>query len=192
MPLFRKKPVTVEAVQFNGPHMVDDANTPMFDLSFDGPDWLVDAQGKPESEAGAVYLDGCGRLAIVTLEGKIFASPNDYVIRGVQGEIYPCKPEIFAATYEEATLEDKPLDAQLVLALLYEHEINCGVSSFWDQGYRAWIGDDLNGRSAEQDFHPNPKYGRPIEQIGNWLWEAAVSRYPEIEKPRDVPTIAAE
>lgn len=86
----------------------------------------------------------------------------------------------------------EPLDAQLVLALLYEHEINCGVSSFWDQGYRAWIGDDLNGRLAEQDFHPNPKYGRPIEQIGNWLWEAAVSRYPEIEKPRDVPTIVAE
>lgn len=86
----------------------------------------------------------------------------------------------------------EPLDAQLVLALLYEHEINCGVSSFWDEGYRAWIGDDLNGRTAEQDFHPNPKYGRPIDQIGNWLWEAAVSRYPELEKPRDVPTIAAE
>lgn len=101
MPIFRKKPVTIEAVQYNGFEYVDDVRTPMFDLSFHGPDWLIEAQGKPEREAGAVHLDDIGRLAIVTLEGTMFASPNDYVIRGVQGEIYPCKPDIFAATYDQ-------------------------------------------------------------------------------------------
>lgn len=192
MSKFRKRPVVIEAVQYNGFEMVDDTRTPMFDLSFDGPEWLIEAAGKPEREAGAVYLDHMGRLAIVTLEGKMFAAPDDYIIRGVAGEIYPCKPDIFAQTYEPADVEDEPLDAQLVLALLYEHEINCGITSFWDEGYRAWIGDDLNGRQVEAEFHPNPAYGRPITEIGNWLWQSAVTLYPEIEKPRDVPTIAAE
>lgn len=192
MSKFRKRPVVIDAVQYNGFEMVDGTRTPMFDLSFDGPDWLIEAAGKPEKEAGAVYLDDMGRLAIVTLEGVMFASPDDHIIRGVQGEIYPCKPDIFAKTYEPAGIDDEPLDAQLVLALLYEHEINCGITSYWDEGYRAWIGDDLNGRQVEAEFHPNPQYGRPIAEIGNWLWQSAVTLYPEIEKPRDVPTLAAE
>jgi hypothetical protein len=41
-------------------------------------------------------------LAIHTLEGNMIVSPGDWIIRGVQGEFYPCKPDIFAATYEEA------------------------------------------------------------------------------------------
>lgn len=40
-------------------------------------------------------------LEIATLEGKITASPGDYIIKGVQGEFYPCKPDVFKATYEE-------------------------------------------------------------------------------------------
>lgn len=40
-------------------------------------------------------------IAIPTLEGEMIASPGDFVIRGVQGEFYPCKSDIFAATYEE-------------------------------------------------------------------------------------------
>ena len=39
-------------------------------------------------------------LEIVTLEGTMYASPGDWIIRGVAGEFYPCKPDIFAATYE--------------------------------------------------------------------------------------------
>lgn len=203
MPLFRKKPVVIEATQWfkNGDHPADNA-TEMFDYP-DGQRPRVIREGevvryfRRPDVPGEMPCFRCGVQMhdhgwIDTLEGGHTVCIGDWIITGVQGERYPCKPEIFAATYEEATLEDEPLDAQLVLALLYEHEINCGVSSFWDEGYRAWIGDDRNGRLAEQDFHPNPKYGRPIDQIGNWLWEAAVSRYPEIEKPRDVPTIAAE
>lgn len=43
---------------------------------------------------------GVNFIEIVTLEGEMHASPGDYVIRGVKGEFYPCKPDIFAATYE--------------------------------------------------------------------------------------------
>jgi exosome complex RNA-binding protein Csl4 len=44
-----------------------------------------------------------GELVIATMEGAMHASPEDWIIRGVKGEFYPCKPDIFAATYEEVT-----------------------------------------------------------------------------------------
>lgn len=96
---YRKKPVEIDAVQFNGNQMVDDTMQPMFDLSFVAPDWLVDAMGKNEGEEGAAFCDG-GYFRIVTLEGEHLARPDDWIIRGVKGELYPCKPDIFAATYE--------------------------------------------------------------------------------------------
>jgi hypothetical protein len=48
----------------------------------------------------AVRHDGPDPLPIVTLEGTLLAQPGDWIITGVQGEKYPCKPDIFAATYE--------------------------------------------------------------------------------------------
>ncbi len=47
------------------------------------------------------------KIRIVTLEGATYASEGDWVIRGVAGEFYPCKDEIFKATYEEVTNEEK-------------------------------------------------------------------------------------
>lgn len=46
-------------------------------------------------------------LEIVTLEGKHLVSWGDWIIRGVKGELYPCKPDIFAATYEKVTTDDQ-------------------------------------------------------------------------------------
>lgn len=54
-------------------------------------------------EGGWVFgalVDGRRGISIPTLEGPLFADPDDFVIRGVAGEFYPCKPLIFAATYE--------------------------------------------------------------------------------------------
>lgn len=78
---YRKKPVVIDAYQLGG-----DEPDPM---------WLVDAM-----------LDGIvtavnGKVYIKTLEGLCHASNGDYIIRGVKGEIYPCKPDIFKMTYEE-------------------------------------------------------------------------------------------
>lgn len=75
--LYRKKPVIIEAM---GP------------LS---PDNLVDIANWCDA---IVHSDNW--LGIPTLEGVMTASMGDYVIRGVAGEFYPCKPEIFGATYE--------------------------------------------------------------------------------------------
>lgn len=80
MPTFRKKPVEVEAVQ----------------LPFtEAPAWLADAM-----DAWTVRVYTSGRAEIDTLEGTMTAQPGDWIIRGVKGEFYPCKPDIFAATYE--------------------------------------------------------------------------------------------
>ncbi len=84
MARFRKKPVVIEAMQFKP----------------DGEDAL---------NALAVFLDGCtgwhmsaDGIVIPTLEGDHLARPGDWIIKGVAGEFYPCKPDIFVATYESA------------------------------------------------------------------------------------------
>lgn len=79
MAKFRKKPVVIDAMQWHGP--ADD-------------DELCAFAGHWASIGAEVY--------ITTREGAMRVSPGDWVIRGVAGEFYPCKPDIFAATYEPA------------------------------------------------------------------------------------------
>lgn len=72
------------------------------------PNWLNLAWQKDHNEIGALYPEnypdsgGADRLRIITLEGNQLVSWNDYIIQGVNGEIYPCKPDIFEKTYEPA------------------------------------------------------------------------------------------
>ena len=83
MAQFRKKPVVIEAVQWTG----------------ENADVIQQFLGGTVSPFGWVkgeYVD------IGTLEGLMVASTGDWIIKGVKGEFYPCKPDIFAATYEPA------------------------------------------------------------------------------------------
>jgi hypothetical protein len=80
---FRKKPVVIDAVQFTG-----DVGAPEI-TALD-----LGCQHDPDK--------GYDILTIDTLEGCMRAEPGDWIIRGVKGELYPCKPDIFAATYEPA------------------------------------------------------------------------------------------
>jgi len=86
--LYRKKPVVIEAMQFQpvGSSGEDAARVE----SWCGGEMVVDDQGYG--------------LVIKTLEGRMRASPGDWIIKGVAGEFYPCKPDIFEKTYESATL----------------------------------------------------------------------------------------
>lgn len=89
MAKYRKRPVVIEAVQLlwnNWSEMCE----------FAGVGRLED--GKPQITSG----DGGVGLLIPTLEGVMEAREGDWIIRGIKGEVYPCKPDIFAATYEEA------------------------------------------------------------------------------------------
>lgn len=78
---YRKKPVEIEAVQWTGNNCIEVAEF-MFGTN--------------------VYINNIkGYVEIETLEGKMFAEVNDYIIKGVKGEFYTCKPDIFEQTYEE-------------------------------------------------------------------------------------------
>lgn len=93
---FRKKPVVIEAHQFMF-RDADRAGRPEFNGP--PPDWLKDAMAGPRDGVGSVWPAHDG-LQIGTLEGAHFCAPGDWIIRGIKGELYPCKPDIFAATYE--------------------------------------------------------------------------------------------
>lgn len=79
---FRKKPIVIEAKRFTGQNGNE---------LLEWFDWY---------EVGASFNPRNGTLVIETLEGGMTALIGDWIIKGVQDEFYPCKPDIFAATYE--------------------------------------------------------------------------------------------
>jgi hypothetical protein len=80
---YRKKPVVIEAWQFTG--------------DVGAPDMMALDLG-----CGRDDERNCDVMVIPTLEGVLTAHPGDWIIRGVKGELYPCKPDIFEATYDPA------------------------------------------------------------------------------------------
>lgn len=87
---YRKRPVVVEAFQLGIDYI---------------PDWFMDKVTNETatlhgSSSGFVHIQDTN-ADIETLEGVMHANYGDYIIRGVNGEIYPCKPDIFEKTYEE-------------------------------------------------------------------------------------------
>jgi hypothetical protein len=85
MAKFRKKPVVIEAVQWNG------ANHLITETFMKGSGATIDYS---QSKLGVIQIP--------TLEGVMTAQAGDWIIKGVQGEFYPCKPDIFEQTYESA------------------------------------------------------------------------------------------
>lgn len=85
---YRKKPVVIEAFKWTGgPDQTED------------PEWVCEA-----IKDGRIYFTDSGtpnvKMVIRTLEGDHVANQGDFIIRGVKGELYPCKPVIFEMTYE--------------------------------------------------------------------------------------------
>lgn len=92
MPKFRKLPVEIEAIQWNG-------NTNIQEIEdFVGRKLNTEVFSDTAYDAG--IAPPLFRIIISTLEGDMKASPNDWIIKGVNGEFYPCKPDIFNKTYE--------------------------------------------------------------------------------------------
>ena len=83
MAKYRKKPVVIEAIQWTGDN-INDVVRPFLE---------------EDSNQIIEYSKEKG-LYIHTLEGKMFAQVGDYIIQGIHGEFYPCKPDIFEQTYE--------------------------------------------------------------------------------------------
>lgn len=76
---FRKKPIVIEAFRYN----VDPR-----------PDWFMDKVSDMSITTRETFC------AIQTLEGQMIGTVGDWIIKGIKGEVYPCKPDIFEATYE--------------------------------------------------------------------------------------------
>jgi hypothetical protein len=89
MALFRKKPVVIEAW----------CNTDEPRHRSNMPSWLRSGVAQGLIQFSGVYR---GHATIKTLEGTMIADYGDWIIRGIRGELYPIKPDIFAATYEPA------------------------------------------------------------------------------------------
>lgn len=89
---YRKKPVIIDAIQWTGCNRVEIADFAKGFAKFNEI-----RHGDSENKIQAQY-----DLNIQTLEGTMQASRGDYIIKGVNGEFYPCKPDIFEKTYEKA------------------------------------------------------------------------------------------
>ncbi len=92
MTRYRKKPIVIDAFKWTGgPDLTGDMV---------GPEWIIDAIQRGDV---CLFKEPVGNmfLRINTLEGTMEAHPGDWIIKGIKGEIYPCKDDIFRATYEK-------------------------------------------------------------------------------------------
>lgn len=100
MAFYRKKPVVIEAVRLESVGPEEGRYSASFD---DMPQWLRDAFLDDR-----IILDA-NRLLIRTLEGEMEASVGDWIIKGVKGELYPCKPDVFRVTYDPAAEPERDI-----------------------------------------------------------------------------------
>ena len=128
MTKFRKKPVIIDAWQWDGSTNWSTA-----------PEWLQEVvpHWSPKE------------LAIPTLEGTMRAMPGDWLIRGVKGEVYPCKPDIFEATYEKS---DRRLQEREVSFQIQIKRDGC----WWTIGEGFTIADASKNASGKEDYRTLP------------------------------------
>jgi hypothetical protein len=138
--LYTKKPITISAWKNNPEEAL--------------PDWLQTAYQEQK-----ILLTKEGSIKIQTLEGEMTAQPGDWIIQGVIGELYPCKPEVFEATYSSGsnicTWYQEENESDLWLS-------NCGLYYTITEGF-----------PSENEIKYCCKCGRPVEEIP---WEIEVDR----------------
>ena len=128
---YRKKPVVVEAMQWTGLNLEEVKDFVGEALTYDILDtaWEV-GKGRPH-----VFMK------IKTLEGDMEVSEKDFIIKGVNGEFYPCKPDIFQKTYTLESAEDKPIRRLIVADALIEE-------------MKKWYWDEEKQKAADNDINP--------------------------------------
>lgn len=101
---FRKRPVVIEARQITGSTVESFAVYQWVEANTAGS---FEPYTTPPPTSGVSIDPGTGNMLIATLEGVMQAAFGDWIIRGVEGEFYPCKPAIFEATYEPVEERDR-------------------------------------------------------------------------------------
>lgn len=119
---YRKLPIEITAVQWDGT-----------EAGFHAVCAVMGIKSDPDDDRIMLVTDNNFKaiaLAIPTLEGEMEVSPGDWVIQGIEGEFYPCKPSIFAATYEIATPTQPSPDAERIDAI--EARANAATKGPWE------------------------------------------------------------
>ena len=184
---FTKLPVTIEAFQWTGGRD-----------QTDDPAWIVEAIKRGKVAFGTTPINGDPSMLIDTLEGCMTASPGDWIIRGIEGEIYPCKPDIFEAIYapEPEFAEVEPTFEQELCALINRHsmENHSDTPDFilceflrksletFDIAVRLrerWYGREDNGPAPD---HPDAESGWPGGGESTPLYQISEPELEEIEK----------
>jgi hypothetical protein len=110
---FQKRPLVIEAVQWPGGA---ETASPIIDwiLANGGIATWNEEYPAWESDDGTLGHGAAPeQILVLTLEGPVSASIGDWIIRGIQGEFYPCKPDIFLATYELVTTDSTASTAEV-------------------------------------------------------------------------------
>lgn len=195
MPKYRKKPVVIEAVQWhkNGDHPLDNCHEVHPDPesatqfeSFLSEGEVVGYYRHPDVH-GQAQCGGCGRIMndhgwIDTLEGGLIVCPGDWIITGVAGEVYPCKPEIFAQTYDAVPDEVAPGD--------HQHKIAGILRVVREKGYGhadLYIDGELFPYATVGGFQVCPRRDQMpgvSVTIAGWRVEVADGNIPEVEHQR--------
>ena len=163
MPKYRKKPVEIEAVQWTGANAEE-----VIGFAYSDDRWKAGIDSPLVDGPSIGYTVPTGELHIPTLEGEMTAKPGDYIIRGIKGELYPCKPDIFAATYEPVAapvpqeagttpavpvypgwlpIESAPKDGTSILirwAYTDAPEQNHYEVGWWSEEYEDWIAGECS------------------------------------------------
>lgn len=149
MKQYRKKPVVIEAIQF-----IDDVDRILEIQKFTGQETIrVDYKDKNNHT-----------LKIDTLEGVMTASVGDYIIKGVQGEFYPCKPDIFEKTYEEAQPKQSIIDRATNYAYMVAGESPDIVLADESPGIIVLAGEAYQ-RGAEDEHRLLTEWHNPKEEV---------------------------
>lgn len=102
---FIKKPLVIDAIVWTG----DNIDEALLFIQDGKPDFSHLPNDGTQVSSGVGHTPADGKLFIPTLEGNLAASPGDWIIRGVNGEFYPCKPDVFEKTYERINPVMEPI-----------------------------------------------------------------------------------
>ena len=131
---FRKIPVTIEAFQMTKKRRYDNSEWPV---------WLHKAWNREKGEGSLYCIDGDEKLFMGTLEGVYSINWDDWIIKGVNGEIYPCKPDIFRKTYKKNDDFDKQIYLILEKAMTSASSewMHCDVFLSAEENYKKTLKD---------------------------------------------------
>lgn len=159
---YRKKPVEISAAKWDG---TAEQATPLIEWMLQNGETANYYCEPPCSEKEEGHV-----IRIYTLEGAMDAQPGDYIICGVANEFYPCKPDIFAATYESATDNEAEADEHHSVQELYDYRMAYNSLLF-----NQWARDE------KYDVHKSWRHGDGEKCFGGgWFIVSATTPYGQV------------